>query len=62
MVLLSWCEDADPEADPSPPPPRRTTLHSPHAPPPPPRAPPLVVLLHRVLSSAIEGVLEPHSI
>jgi hypothetical protein len=35
-LLLNQCEDADPEADPSPPPPLRTAPH----PPPPPRVPP----------------------
>jgi hypothetical protein len=42
-LLLSRCEDADPEADPSPPRPRRTTPHPPPHRPPPPRSP----VLHR---------------
>jgi hypothetical protein len=42
-LVLTWREDAGPEADPSPPPPRRIAPHRPRAPPappPPPRAPP----------------------
>jgi hypothetical protein len=38
-LVLTQCEDAGPEADPSPPPPHRTAPHRPHALPTPAHAP-----------------------